>query len=290
MIITVSSIVLVINLVNRQQIMHLIYQHKGVNQLAVNLKAFLYYLKILYLPLARGLYHPFAFSGTEVRKIDPVFFLSIAVLLSAIFLFFKLRKSFAPVSFGIMWFLITYAPYSNLVPICNIVSERYLYLPSAGFSVIIAALFLKAMDFINKHKYKITLRYAAITALTLYLGAYATLTVRRNYEYDNIFYYWESNIQNFKKGYIVYNNLAALFYMQGRTDVAMSYCWVNLMVNPEQPHVWCNLGMLYYQTKDLKTARECYEEALRYQKDYPPALEALEEIKKQEAKKPKKKR
>lgn len=270
----------VILLLNRRNVMHLIYEYNGLDKLAVNLKSLLYYLKILYMPLERGLYHPFAFSGADVRRLDPVFFLAVFLLVAAVFVFLKFRRSFRPVSFAVMWFFITYAPYSNFIPICNIISERYLYLPSAGFSIIIAALFLKAMAMINLNSRKVLLRYAAISALTLYLGAYAVLTVRRNYEYNNIFYYWQSNINNFKKGYVVYNNLAALFYSQGRIEPAMSYCWVNLMVNPDQPHVWCNLGMLYFRLNDYKMSRECYEEALKVRKDYPPALEALREIKK----------
>lgn len=79
--------------------------------------------------------------------------------------------------------------------------------------------------------------------------------MKRNYEYNNIIIYWESNIRNFPEGYMFYNNLAGTFYAMGDLGNAMAYCWINLMVNPDQPHVWCNLGKVYRETGNLEQAK-----------------------------------
>lgn len=263
--------------VGRNKFTHLIFYHRGFTYLVVAAKALVYYLKILYLPLARGLYHPFGFNTFNIQKLSPVFFLSIVILIIATLAFFKCRRNLKPVSFGIMWFFIAYAPYSNIVPVCNIVSERYLYLASAGFSILMAALFLKVWEVIKRNKSAI-LRGSALAAVTLFAGSYSALTIKRNYEYNNIVTYWESNINNFPDGYIVYNNLAATFYVMGNLKEAIGYCWVNLMVNPSQPHVWCNLGKLYREAGNLKDAADCYREALKIDKKYFPAHKALAEM------------
>ena len=52
------------------------------------------------------------------------------------------------------------------------------------------------------------------------------------------------------------------------------------MVNPAQPHVWCNLGKVYREKGDLAQARYCYEQALKVDKGYFPAAKALEELRK----------
>lgn len=260
----------------RNQFTHLIFRFRGFNYLIVIVKALLYYLKILYLPLARGLYHPFAFNTTDIQRISPAFFASLLVCLLAIFSFFKFRRRFPQLSFGIAWFFINYAPYSNIIPVCNIISERYLYLPSAGFAIFTAALFLKAWQLINLQAlYRKYLRIVALCAATLYLSSYAVLTLRRNMEYSDVFNYWNSNINNFSDGYFVYNNLAATFYAMGNFENAKSYCWINLLINPAQAHVWCNLGKLYRETKDLGMAKSCYQEALKINPDYFPALQGL---------------
>ena len=68
--------------------------------------------------------------------------------------------------------------------------------------------------------------------------------------------------------------------MMGNREQAIAYCWVNLMIKPDQPHVWCNLGKVYREKGDLKQAVDCYREALSCDKDFLPAQKALTEIEK----------
>ena len=155
-----------------------------------------------------------------------------------------------------------------------------MYLASAGFAIVIAALFLKAWELINKKAHRRAIfRGLAVAAITLYLGSYAALTLKQNYEYHNIITYWESNINNFKDGYLCYNNLAGTYYRMGNIKNAIIYSWINLMINPRQPHVWCNLGKVYREQGNIQEARNCYSEALKVDSSYFPAAEALEELK-----------
>lgn len=278
-ILLLSSLVALHFFINQNRFTHMIFYYRGYSYLIVIAKAFLYYLKILYLPYQRGLYHPFAFNTTRIQELSPALFFSIVVFIGLVISFFKCRRKIAPVSFGILWFFITYLPYSNIIPIANIISERYLYLPSVGFSIAIAALFLKAWELINRRQYyQNFFRKIAIIALSLFLSSYAILTFKRNYEYHNIITYWQTNINNFPDGYTVYNNLAGTYYVMGNFDNAIAYCWVNLMVNPNQPHVWYNLGKVYEETGDIKRAQLCYEEVLKLDKGYFPAHKALNKI------------
>jgi len=267
--------------ISRSQFMHKIFYFRGPSYLIVASKALVYYLKIIYLPLARGLYHPFAYTNTAINKISPAFFLSLGVIFISIFTFFKCLKRHKPVSFGIAWFFIIYLPFSNIIPVCNIVSERYVYLPSLGLIIILAYLFLRVWEIINRDtKYKGFLRISAMLALALFLISYTILTVRRNREYRDIITYWETNINNFPDGYMAYNNLAGTYYVMGEREQALAYCWVTLMINKDQPHVWCNLAKVYREKGDLKMAQYCYEEALRIDKGFLPAQAGLAAIKK----------
>jgi len=266
--------------VSKNEFMHLIFYFRGFRYLIVAAKAFAYYLKILYLPLQRGLVHPFAFDTINIQAISSSFFLSLSIIAVAIFTFFKYRRNFKPVSFGIIWFFVTYAPYSNVIPVCNIISERYLYLPSVGFSIVLAALFLKGWEVIKRNKrFRLSLRAIAIIAITLFLGSYSALTIKRNYGYSNIITYWEGNINNFEDGYRVYNNLAGTYYKMGNLDNAIAYSWINLTINPNQSHVWYNLGRVYQEKGNIDQAKVCFQEVLKIDKDYFPAYQALEQLK-----------
>jgi len=264
----------------RSKFAHIIFSFRGFHYLIVVIKAFIYYLNILYLPIARGLYHPFAFSAVDIQRLSPAFFFSIIAIALIIIAFFRFRESFKPLSFGIMWFMLAYLPYSNIVPICNIISERYMYLPSLGFCIIISALLIKAWDTVNLQKARLThfLRAALTSAAALFIGSYTALTIKHNYEYKNIIIYWQSNINNFKDGNFIYNNLASTFYTLGDKNNAIAYCWINLLTDSRQPHVWCNLGKVYREQGQIGMAKDCYQSALAIDAKFYPAIKALEEI------------
>jgi len=282
---SISLLIVAMFFVTRNQFMHTIYYFRGNTYLIVAAKAFVYYLKIIYLPLARGLYHPFAYNTTDTNKVTPALFISIAAISILIFAFIKCLKNHKPISFGIAWFFITYLPYSNIIPVCNIISERYVYLPSLGFCIILAYLALKAWEIINKNtQYRKFLRIISVTVIALFLISYASLTVKHNRDYRDIITYWHTNINNFPDGYMAYNNLAGTYYVMGEIEQAKAYSWVTLMINPEQPHVWSNLGMVYRNSGDIKMAKFCYGEALKLDSGFNPAIKALEEIKQQEEK------
>lgn len=281
-IILISLVVLGMFLVNRNNFIRTICMFKGYSYLIVAAKAFAYYLKILYLPLERGLYHTFAYATVGTNRLTPAFFISIGIIIASVILFFKCRRRAAPLSFGIAWIFIAYLPYSNLVPICNIVSERYVYLASAGVCLILAYLFVLVWEIINKSVlHRKILRVSAFISLIVFLSSYTLVTLKHNRDYQNIISYWKSNINNFPDGYMAYNNLAGSFYAMGEKEQAITYCWINLMINPKQPHVWCNLGGLYWEKNDLRRAEDCYKEALKVDMGFLPASVALSGLKKQ---------
>ena len=276
----VSAMLVGMFFVLRDRFIHTIFYFRGSKYLVVVTKAFVYYLGMLYLPVKRALYHPFAYNTTNTGHISPAFFAGLVIIAICVYLFFKFRRTDKPLAFGIGFFFITYLPYSNIVPVCNIISERYMYLPSAGFCLVLSALFLKAWKIINVNKEgRRVLRILAMTALAVFLLCFAILTVKHNTEYKNIATFWESNIKNFPEGYMAYNNLAGAFFAAGNIEQAIGYSWLNLAIKPEQPHVWCNLAMLYRQQADFKFAQHCYSEALKLDSGYLPARKGLEEIK-----------
>jgi tetratricopeptide (TPR) repeat protein len=277
--------VMIIFFIGRNKFIHTIFYFKGASYLIVTAKALGYYLKIIYLPLARGLYHPFAYNSVDTNKISPAFFGSLAIICFSIILFFRCLKKDKAVAFGLAFFFITYLPYSNLIPVCNIISERYVYLPTVGIAIFMSALFLKAWQIINKDsKYKKILRITAMVIIILFLSSYAALTVKRNREYRDIITYWKTNITNFPDGYMAYNNLAGTFYVLGQPEQALAYSWIALLIKADQPHVWCNLGKVYIEKGDMKMSKYCYEEAYKYDKNFLPAIQGMSIIKKRQNK------
>ncbi len=261
-----------------------IYKYEGLPYLTVAIKAVAYYLKVIFYPLRRGLFHSFGYSNVNFGKLSPLFFASVFVIVILIAIFFKLRKGrLFGVSLGIMWFFITYLPYSNLFPICNIVAERYMYLPSVGFSIAIATLLINIWENIgtsSKIKTKRILRMIFIICLTIFLTTYSILTISNNIDFSNPITYWVTNVYNFPDGIVAYNNLAGNFYRAKDYKNAVGYTRVNLALEPNQPHVWCNLALLYKELGYYPDAIKCYKEALKLKESYPLAVKGLSEVEK----------
>jgi len=72
------------------------------------------------------------FSGALVFGASLLIATLVAILL--------LRRRAPLVSFGLAWFVLAFSPVSNLVPIANPMADRYLYLPSAGLILALAAI------------------------------------------------------------------------------------------------------------------------------------------------------
>lgn len=95
-------------------------------------------------------------------------------------LLFLKRKSIA--AFGILFFFITFSVASNvLFTVGVLMNERFIYMSSLGFSILIAYLFIQ-----SKEKFKLS--PVAVTAvLGIVLGLYSYKTFARNYDWKDSF-------------------------------------------------------------------------------------------------------
>ena len=96
------------------------------------LKAYVYYIYLLIFPVNLSLYHDII---PVVSVFDPKAFLSAFLLLTIFFFTVKYYRK-RVLFFSVFWFFITLIPFSNLLPLQIFMAERYLYVPSIGFSLI----------------------------------------------------------------------------------------------------------------------------------------------------------
>jgi hypothetical protein len=101
-----------------------------------------YYIRLLFIPANLNL----DYDWPVTRNIDlPTMFffiLIIAIIAVAIKLFRKARL----ISFGIIWFFVTLSVTSSFIVLYDVIFEHRLYLPSIGFSIVIAFLISKISD------------------------------------------------------------------------------------------------------------------------------------------------
>lgn len=103
------------------------------------LKSFYYYIKLLMFPKRLGLYHEWGYHYDE--KIDRWDWMStkgLACLGLCLFLFIFGPM---PIKLGVLWMVIYLSLFLNLVTAQQTVADRYAFLSSLGFSILIAFLF-----------------------------------------------------------------------------------------------------------------------------------------------------
>ena len=96
------------------------------------------YIKLLFFPVNLCVEH--IVSVPETVK-DPVVLISLFIVAAILVTGIVTLKKNKLISFGIFWFFITLLPVSNiLVPVRNMMAERYLYIPSVGFFILAGGL------------------------------------------------------------------------------------------------------------------------------------------------------
>jgi len=120
-----------------------------------------------------------AFSLTEPTVAGSIILLLLLLLAAAVFLY----RSNPELSFGILWFFLTLIPVSNLVPALHYKAERYLYLPSIGYCIILAILLWKL------HIYAVrrwpAAKWGIVALASLISLAYGILTFDRNFDWKD---------------------------------------------------------------------------------------------------------
>jgi len=109
------------------------------NSFLVNLltmpKIFCSYIKLLFFPIHFNAEYIIAHTKTPFAA---TFILSIIFLSVIGVITYRFYDHSKRLFFFMLWFFVTLAPMMNIIPIANIMAERYLYLPSVGFCAILA--------------------------------------------------------------------------------------------------------------------------------------------------------
>jgi len=160
--------------------------------------------------------------------------------------------------FGIVWFLITLLPVSNIIPIHPSMAEHYLYFPSIGLFAVLSfsvnKLFLKT----QKEIFKKTLFVFGF----LIFACYATLLTHRNKDYSDDMRLFSQTLQYSPKNPLIHNNLGSVYFSRGFIEEAKREFEISLSLNPHQPMVWTNLGTLYRESKHYEKAIHLLRRAL----------------------------
>lgn len=173
--------------------------------------------------------------------------------------------------FAILWFFISLLPVLNIIPLANIMADRYLYLPLVGFCLCISTV----LAVLGKR-----IRYPVIIVL---LTGYTVITVARNTVWHDEFTLWHKSSQSPSCSFTTYNNLGTQYNKRGDPDTALR-CYEKALQKAHEvgftryATVYYNIGNAYEKKNMPHQAVSAYQKALQIKPDYLEAHNNLGKI------------
>lgn len=254
-----------------------------------SVKAFARYIYLLFMPInlsldpyvGGGLYsHSTALEIVENLKQHSFFDLTtlIPILLVAMLIFLTIRfwKTNKIIPFSIGWFFLTFLPTSNIVLTADIMQDRFMYLPSLGFCLILGLIIIYLAEYLAK---KININKNILIILLLpYILFYSYRTIIRNQDWKNDITLNKSVSESSPKNYLQHYNLGVRYYNAGEYQLASQAYLKTISVRPDFWAAHFNLANIYLHFGYKKEAILEYQKTLQLNPEYLPAKERLEKL------------
>jgi tetratricopeptide (TPR) repeat protein len=175
------------------------------------------------------------------------------------------------VSYGVVWFFLTLAVESSVIPIPMLMNEYRVYLPSAGlFAAFVTAVVL--LSGTMRRAYGRALVILVIGVLPLLL---AGATYARNSRWETRISLWEDTVAKSPMRARAHNNLGRSYEAAGRLEEAGKEFERAVSLFPEYAEARNNLGIAHLRSGAVNEAVEQFKKALELKPDYPEARSNL---------------
>jgi len=179
--------------------------------LLTQLRVLITYVRLLFLPLGQNLDYDYPLAQGLMEPAVLVSLLALAAIFAAALRSFRRYRI---VSFGVFWFFLTLAPESSILPIRDLIFEHRLYLPMAGFSLLLVS----GLYYLFRGRH--TARWIAI--LLVLSSGYGTLTYRRNFVWKDNFALWNDIIAKSPRKARAYSERGDAYAMRGDYERALA--------------------------------------------------------------------
>jgi tetratricopeptide (TPR) repeat protein len=223
-----------------------------------------FYVRKLLLPVGlTGLYYtPYVTSKIVTQFVMPAGFL---ILSAALLWYWNRREGNPTVAFAGCWFLISLAPALYLRNFGNgdFVRDRYAYLPSVGFAILLA-MACRRLPSIKTFTAPAVQAFAAVLLCAFYVAASMAQQV-----------YWDSDLLVLIRGQALYPDnpytlvgLAAEYSRRGANDRAIELAERAVRIHPEYGYSRLSLAEVYIRAGRYDEGRVWLDQALRANPDY----------------------
>ena len=210
------------------------------------------YVALLLAPIGQSIVH---FVPPAVTPVDACAVAAALALLAVGVLTWRLRRRQPLIAFGVVWFLTFLAP-AAAVALYEPMAERRIYLASAGFFLVVAALAAGLWTRAGRPA-----RVAGVTAFVVVLAVLGALTLARNLVWRDAETLWRDATVKAPRAWRSHAGLANALGELGRCDEALPEFETALRLSP-QPEVYTNYGICLAAARRVPEAARAFTRAL----------------------------
>ena len=228
--------------------------------LATEARVVVTYLRLLIWPVNQNLDYDYPVFNSIFAPLPLVSLIFIAAIISvAIYLLIRSLRRLTrgldarltlAVSLGAIWFFMTLAVESSVIPIKDVIYEHRLYLPMVGASLVSSAIVSSVVSRLSVRPRAIT--FAVISCLVVL--SLATSAYLRNRVWQSERTLWEDVVRKSSEKARGHNNLGLAYAEADRQDDAIRQYTLALRIDPYLAETHNNLGVAYEQAKRIDLA------------------------------------
>lgn len=223
-------------------------------------RVFLHYIRLLLFPLTLNADYSYNAFPVTTSWTDPNALVAVLILLALGYGMLSMLKSRPLAAFGGIWFFVALLPVSQIVPHHEMMAEHFLYIPSVGVCLMLAAL----VDPLADRPRLVPALYATALVTLLLLSL---RTVWRNADWRDELTLWSKTVQVAPQGARARNNLGAAYLRRGELTRAEGELNAAVRIKPDFAIAHGNLGKLYLDRDDIERAERELQAALRLKAD-----------------------
>jgi tetratricopeptide (TPR) repeat protein len=219
------------------------------------------YIRLLFVPVNQNLDYNYPLYQYFFNMPTVLSFLLILALITLGAFLFKRGERVS--GFCILFFFLALSVESSLIPIEDVIFEHRLYLPMAGFSMVVSYAFFRYGPRLFKASgedpYPVPFK-VVLGGLILVL---AVLTYNRNQVWKSDLALWQDIVNKSPGNYRAHNNLGNAYKRDNRIDLAVIEYRKALNTFPEYTNALNNLANAYEKKGIMDSALIYYEKALK---------------------------
>jgi tetratricopeptide (TPR) repeat protein len=225
------------------------------------------YFEKLLLPVYLKTYYFFqpADSIADLSALEALSVITFTVLLALSIYIGWSRKKLLPI--GLMLIVIPLLPpilSFNYIHGERLVSERYLYIPSAGFALLLSYGFMYLYEHPIHRSFSNISRRAILVFILAFslLASYSAMTVKRTAIWKDEYAYWSEAVKWAPQSAVTHANLGTAYTDKKMYKEGLREYEAALKIKTDWDGLYMNIGSLYYNLNIQDNALEMFNKAL----------------------------